>query len=124
MAGRRAVHADLRNALAAEGAEAVVGLDQAARGSPAEAPGSWEPRRRQARGQAPPLLVEDHLLVQGVADGLQDGAVHLPQGEVGVDRRAAVVQAWYFAHLDGARADVDRHLAEMRGVRDGGVIAS
>ena len=49
-------------------------------------------------------------------------AVDLAQGQLGIDRRAAVVHGVVAADLDGAGPRVHRHLAEMRRVRDGVVV--
>ena len=118
--GRRAVAGDLGDGLRAEGTEVVVDVDQHG----LEILGRFADHRRavirQIRVDALAVLVQLHILIEGVTDGLHRGAVHLAQRDLGIDGRARVLQGVELLHLDLAGPDVDRDLREVRAVGHGG----
>ena len=66
------------------------------------------------------VFVQLHVLIERMTDGLHHRAVHLAQGDLGVNGRAGILQSVELLHLDLAGLHIHRHLSKMRAVGHGG----
>ena len=115
--GGGSVAGDFRDGLGAEGSELVVHVDQLH----LEVLGGLADHRDTVVGhvgrKTASVLVQFHILVEGMAYGLHDGSVHLTLGYLRVDRCSGILQGIELLDLDLSRAHVDRNLGEMGTVR-------